>query len=30
MAQQLFGNTAFERMVNENDAMLNKIKEIIN
>ncbi|RMB63427.1 S41 family peptidase [Dokdonia sinensis] len=30
MAQQLFGNTAFERMVNEDDAMLNKIREITN
>jgi carboxyl-terminal processing protease len=28
MAQQLFGDNAFERMVNENDAMLKKIIEI--
>ena len=28
MAQQLFGDNAFERMVNENDEMLKKIIEI--
>ena len=28
MAQQLFGNTVFEKLINEEDAAIQKIKEL--